>query len=366
MAVIYALGSNGSGQLGIGHKEDVSVPKDVLFDRSQPCPNQEPAVIRAGGNHTLLLLGGQLYCSGDPSTGACGLSLEEEQPHPRFRKVILNNEEASSDLQSKVVLCAATWEASFIVKNDSHGRATQVYSFGTGNKGELGLGELIFRSPKAQLIEDFPLPDTEVVDLAASVSHVIAVLSNGDVYGWGNGRKAQLGLPLGNVFSPRKISDLGFEVQRAVCGREFTYFLGDPEDGQHVILGTDKWDIMDGAPKDIKEWKDVGASWGSIFVLLENGKLLSWGRDDHGQLPPLNLPELSHIAVGSEHALAITAQGDVLAWGWGEHGNCGPSTANGDVKGRWNIIASLGHLPAGSKIISVGAGCATSWIITGP
>jgi len=32
MATVYAIGSNGSGQLGIGHKEDVSVPKQVLFD----------------------------------------------------------------------------------------------------------------------------------------------------------------------------------------------------------------------------------------------------------------------------------------------------------------------------------------------
>jgi protein ATS1 len=365
MAKLYAIGSNGSGQLGIGHKEDVSVPKEVLFDGPETPQSKEPAVIRAGGNHTLLLLDGQLYCSGDSSTGACGLSPEEENPHPHFRKVIFD-QEPSSEPQSKVVFIAATWEASIIVKHDSRGRSTQVYTFGTGNKGELGLGELIFRSSKAQLIRDFPPPDTEVVDLAASVMHVVAVLSNGDVYGWGNGRKFQLGVPGGNIFLPRKTSDVGFQVTRAVCGREFTYLLGDPEEGQHVILGADKWDIMAGAPKEVKGWEEVGASWGSIFVLLESGNLLSWGRDDHGQLPPLNLPELSHIAVGSEHALGITPAADVLAWGWGEHGNCGPSTTNGDVKGRWNVIASSKHLPAGTKILSIGAGCATSWISIGP
>jgi protein ATS1 len=343
----------------------VSVSKEVLFDGSKPPPSEEPPIIRAGGNHTLLLIGGQLYCSGESSTGACGLTPEEEQHYPHFRKVLLDKD-VSSESESKVIFCAATWEASFIVKNDNHGRATQVYSFGTGNKGELGLGELIFRSAKAQLIKDFPPADTEVVDLAASVSHVVAVLSNGDVYGWGNGRKFQLGVPGGNVFSPRNISDIGFEVTRAVCGREFTYLVGDPEDGQHAIIGADKWDVMAGAPKDVKGWKDIGAGWGSIIVLLEDGKLISWGRDDHGQLPPLNLPEVSQIAVGSEHASGTTAAGDVLAWGWGEHGNCGPSTTNRDVKGRWNVIASSKHLPAGTKILSVGAGCATSWISTGP
>jgi len=368
MVAFYALGSNGSGQLGIGHKEDVSVPKEVLFDNSKAPLSQEPPHIRAGGNHTLLLSGEQLYCSGDPSSGACGLLPEVMQPNPQFRKVILDNE-ASNDPQSKIIFVAATWEASFVVKNDNHGCATQVYSFGTGNKGELGLGELIFRSPKAQLIKDFPPLGTEVVDLAASVSHVVAVLSNGDAYGWGNGRKGQLG-QLGQsqviVYSPRRISDVGFNVVRAVCGREFTYLISTPEDGRHTVLGTDKRNVITGVPENVKTWKGVGASWGSIFVLLQSGKLVSWGRDDHGQLAPPNLPELSQIAVGSEHALVLTTHGDVLAWGWGEHGNCGPSTTEGDVRGSWNVIASSKFIPADSKILSIGSGCATSWISIGP
>ncbi len=365
MVAVYAIGSNGSGQLGIGHKEDVSVPKEVLFDISGTPLGQEPPLIRAGGNHTLLLSEGQLFCSGDPSSGACGLFPEELQPRPHFRKVTLDKE-PSSDPQSKVIFFAATWEASFVVKNDKYGRATQVYSFGTGNKGELGLGELIFRSPKAQLIEDFPPRDTEVVDLAASVNHVVAVLSNGDVYGWGNGRKGQLGQPHAIVHSPRRILDISFKVVRAVCGREYTYLVSTPEDGRHTVLGPDKWNVVTGMAENVKFWKDIGASWGSVFVLMQSGELVSWGRDDHGQLTPLNLPELSQIAVGSEHALGLSAHGDVLAWGWGEHGNCGPSTSEGDVRGRWNIIASSKNLPVDSKILSIGAGCATSWISVGP
>jgi len=106
----------------------------------------------------------------------------------------------------------------------------------------------------------------------------------------------------------------------------------------------------------------VGASWGSIFILHNDGKLVSWGRDDHGQLTPPQLPPVSKIAIGSEHTLALTAEGEVCAWGWGEHGNCGPGAVDGDVKGRWNTVASSKYLPQGSAISLVGAGCATSWI----
>ncbi|KAG9249187.1 regulator of chromosome condensation 1/beta-lactamase-inhibitor protein II [Calycina marina] len=356
MSAIYALGSNGSGQIGIGHLEDVSVPKPVLIDIAFLDPS---TTIRAGGNHTLLLSSGNLYAAGDLESGACGLMKDDEPNANQFQEAKLFAENSS---QPSIAFCAATWEASVIVTRDNQRRATRVYSFGTGNKGELGHGDFIFRSSKADLIKDFP-PGLEIIDLAASVSHVIAVLSNGDVYGWGSGRKGQLGLPEGVIHSPRKVSGLEFKVVRAVCGREFTYLVGDKGDGQHCILGSDKWQVRSAAPADVRGWKEIGATWGSIFVLRETGKLLSWGRDDHGQLAPSDLPLLETIAIGSEHAIGLSTGEEVLAWGWGEHGNCGPNTTDGDIKGRWNVIASSRYLPEGSKISAIGAGCATSWIL---
>ena len=359
MAIVYAIGSNGSGQLGIGHKEDVSVPKQVLFDGATPDNIIE---LKAGGNHSLLLSTGALHYSGDASSGACGLVSNSNNAGDTFQRIRLSTDDPAIPENCRIKFCAATWEASVIVQEDEDGHAAKVYSFGTGNKGELGQGDLLFRSAKAQLIEDFPPKDLEIVDLAASVSHVIAVLSNGDAYGWGNGRKGQLGKPESIVHVPRKVSGVGFKVIRAVCGREFTYLVGGAGGGMHVILGSDKWNVRSAAPSAIPRWKNLGASWGSIFVLRDDGKLLSWGRDDHGQLAPTSLPHLSQIAIGSEHGLGLSIEGDVLAWGWGEHGNCGPSTAGGDVKGKWNVIASSKFLPPGSKISSIGAGCATSWI----
>jgi protein ATS1 len=362
MAGIYAIGSNGSGQLGIGHKEDVSVPKEVLF-LGTPVASPGPVTIRAGGNHTLLLTAsGQLFSSGDASQGARGLDSGEGFPDTRFSPVTFTNE-ISTDEEFEVRHCAATWEASVIVKNDKLGRATQVYSFGTGNKGELGQGELIFRSAKAQLIKDFPPPGTEVVDLSACVGHVVAVLDNGDVYGWGGGRKGQLGEPGEIVHSPRRIPDVPFRVSRAVCGREFTYLLGASGAEDSLLLGADKWDIRASSiPAEVKGWTDVGAGWGNVFLLKDDGRVLSWGRNDQGQCAPPDLPKVSRMAIGSEHALALSNEGDVLAWGWGEHGNCGPQSTKGDVKETWSVVASSRYLPSESKIVSIGCGCATSWI----
>ena len=121
----------------------------------------------------------------------------------------------------------------------------------------------------------------------------------------------------------------------------------------------DRFGVRAKAPTAVPGWKQIAASWGSIYVLKDSGELVAWGRDDHGQLPPPGLPPIEMISAGSEHCLAVTKAGKVLAWGWGEHGNCGePTDANGDVKGRWNEIEVLG------TVDRVFAGCATSFIST--
>lgn len=357
MIVSFALGSNGSGQLGIGHKEDVSVPKQVLLDTDAPITK-----VAAGGNHTLLLTdSGELLWAGDSGSGACGRVLPEQKTQSQFHP--LNLSLPSGD-EFKVGLLAATWEATIITRLDPKGKNTSVYSFGVGMKGELGLGELIVRTPSPSKIPDFPPAGREVVDLAACMGHVVAVLDNGDVYGWGNGRKGQLGLPEAVVNLPRKIDGVEFKVVRAVCGKDFTCLMGGGENPRLLFLGSDKFGIKASLPSLGGDFKDIGASWGNVYALKKDGVLESWGRDDHGQMVPPGLPKITKMAVGSEHVLALDEDGNVQSWGWGEHGNCGPKVENnGDVKGRWNTIASTKFMPPGSKTLSIGAGCATSWIV---
>ncbi|RCI07594.1 hypothetical protein L249_1640 [Ophiocordyceps polyrhachis-furcata BCC 54312] len=357
MNAIFSIGSNSSGQLGIGHHEDVSVPKQVQFN---PSPPSEPIVqVAAGGNHTLLLTkSGKLYWSGDFTSGACGLATRPTVP--LFQAVRLVEE--GKPQPGPVYAVAATWEASLIAARDADGRVTRLFALGTGMKGELGAGELVVRTPTATVIGGFPPADTEVVCVAACMGHAVVVISNGDAYGWGNCRKTQIGHPAAVLHSPRRILDIGFPVVRAVCAKEATCFFGGPESGHIRVMGSDKWQLCSQAPTTAPSWADVGAGWGNFYILCKDGSLLGWGRDDHGQLPPPGLPLIMKMAIGSEHVVAVSEQGDALSWGWGEHGNCGPQVERGNVKGRWNVIASARFMPSGHRIYGVGAGCATSWI----
>ena len=256
-------------------------------------------------------------------------------------------------------MCSASWTVSLIAT-----AGDEIHVRGIGGKGELGLGPSIAATTDYVKIDQFPPEGTIVNDLVSSVSHTVVVLSSGEAYGWGNGRKGQLGEPPEIVWAPRKIEGLKHNVCRAVCGREFTLFAGEPAGGQFSIFGSDKWAIKSQAPKYIERWKDIGASWGSIFVLNKEGSLYSWGRDDQGQLAPMNLPQINSMAIGSEHVVVLAESGNVMCWGWGEHGNCGEGACkHANAKGICNSI-EMPHSKAPARGQGIGAGCATSFFWT--
>lgn len=345
----FAFGSNSSGKLGIGRDEDVSVPTRCLWEGDWP--PESPRYIASGGNHTIIVNhNGTAWAAGENGDGRCGTLLEGSVQN-KFRQITLVD--ADGIEVKHFGLVSATWEATTFVDIG----CDSVYVCGTGNKGELGLGNGVIQSHMPKKIEGFPPAGTHIVDIAACMSHTVAALSNGAAYGWGAGRKGQLGGPPGIVWNPRKIENVSFSVSTAVCGKDFTYLVSSPEDPSHLILGEDKHGIRSRAPVALPTWRRIGASWGTIYVLALDGRLWSWGRNNQRQLTPSRLPMLENIVVGSEHALAKDADGKILAWGWREHGNCGESPLrNGHVENDLNVIQ------APEALSLLGAGCATSFL----
>ncbi|KAJ2901008.1 hypothetical protein MKZ38_002134 [Zalerion maritima] len=389
----FSLGSNSKGQLGIGHVEDVSTPQPVTFHLEPPtCGIKKVA---AGGNHTLLLTkNGDVWAAGDILLGAYGPievtdgtggtggaearcstrsdneeNKQQQQHQNVFRQI---------PTLSKATHIASTWTAGIVVCRDtdlpaSTGRQI-VCSFGTELKGELGRTQTPREAPPETpvKIEDFPPLGTAVVDISASLNHVVVVLSDGSAWGWGASRKGQLGSIPGRGFfpGPTFIPNIPFPVKRAVAGNESTTFFSDPSSGKVHIHGGWKYKLKEHVPKEIPPWQDVAAGWSSLYVLTNDGQILSWGNNKYGQHAPPNLPRIVEMAAGSEHVVALTEEGGVISWGWGEHGNCGPiphepgeCVPYGALIGRWNLIANAKFLKDGSRITGLGAGCATSWIL---
>ena len=356
--MLYALGSNGSGQLGIGHLEDVSRPTLVGELVEEPAAvaglRRGAEQIVAGGNHTLVLNRyGVASGTGENEDGRCGLSSREGSTRLR---TIKRDQSEKSDEPFNVDQVAATWSASVFVAMGGE----KVSVCGTGESGELGLGEGVKRASERMVLADFPPPETRIVHIAACMAHVVAVLSNGEVWGWGKGRKGQLGEACVDIWRPRKIEAVPFRAATAVCGKDFTCVLGPPSTGEILVLGpngNDRFGVRMNAPSKVPGWMSVVASWGSVFIMMADSRIVAWGRDDHGQLPPPHLPTLAKLAAGSEHCVALSTDGKVLAWGWGEHGNCGKAVdKRGDVKGTYNELSVPG------TVADVFAGCATSFV----
>ena len=353
---LYAFGSNGSGQLGIESTQDASKPTLCYFaDPSKPSGTSPslrgtPLKIVAGGNTTFILLDtGTVFAAG-------ASFLRQKASDENDRKLSLYFEPLNFPNPVKTTLCSSAWDASFFVDSED-----RIFAVGAGAKGELGLGPEISFCKEATRVKPFLDEGDCVVDIASSVSHTVLVTARGQVFGWGNGRKGQLGAPAEIVWSPRKISGIEFHVTRVVCGREFSCLISDSKDGQYCIIGSDKWSVRSQGPPNLRGWKEIGASWGSIFILDCDGSIQSWGRNDRGQLAPPQLPHIQQMAVGSEHVVAFSDGTEILCWGWGEHGNCGEETDDGgNVNGRFNRLAF--HSPSPTKVIlDLGAGCATTF-----
>ncbi|KAJ5666936.1 hypothetical protein N7462_011345 [Penicillium macrosclerotiorum] len=417
---LFALGSNGSGQLALGHTEDVSLPTQCLFT-NPPAPVDEIVHIAAGGNHTLLLTKqGHVYGAGANLDGRCGPPSKADGLSPGssdenllcFRRIVLHDE-VTGEAVDTFACVSATWEGSILVarSNSVHpelpssgvngpvdsSSGDTVFVLGSSPKGELGLALSPGQGPVVRpgsSITAFPPAGTCVAALASGMGHSVAVLSNGEVYGWGGARKGQLGDGLKGqkiVWTPIRIEGIPFPARSAVCGREFTVVCGDPGRGEFVVLGdpANRWGVL-GVPEALRqggskgdyhgrEFVDIGASWHGIYVhagpgdtgsateaqTAAPGTIVAWGRNDRGQLPPSGLPKPLKMAVGSEHVLVLLEDGAVGSFGWGEHGNCGPDTdAQGNVAGSYNVIPlPEAALSAGARVTRLGAGCATSWIV---
>jgi len=406
---IWALGSNGNGQLAIGHRNDVDQPTSCLFDRftQSPPASVRPKKVVAGGNHTILLYeDGSAYAAGANDDGRCGLPPTPE-PITKFRRVAFSidgqNGEVGRSLDTFVDI-TATWSSTTFVTTHTTAPGQEIYSCGTGDYGELGQGPEVTISLSPRLV--MHLGQGLCVNLASSFRHVVAIMNDGHVFGWGNGRKSQLGTdlprsppskPPGSIWEPwlivnLKCSEAAVRGFRLACGRDFTYMLPSEgtEDGDSPKIMS--WLLALDAKKDdkygIKEkaltgpCKELHANWNTLHAVNTSGELHSVGRNDKGQILPAKLKGniLQNIKTGSEHSIAqISVPGTlqngkiveyesseqcVVLWGWGEHGNCGPLKAGSPWLSPQYTLSKLYTIIGmnGVKLEPLGAGCATTFL----
>ncbi|KAK5939468.1 alpha tubulin suppressor [Knufia obscura] len=381
---LYALGSNGNSQLGVGHADDISSPQKCKFMTGNSNEvvdyvpldfdaNEQIKKIVAGGNHTLLLTTlGCVWATGSDVDGQCGLV----GPRPQqveggggtfagvWRRVQWRKE--GQDEDSRFTDIAATWVASFFVV-DGH----VVYSCGRGEKGELGRGLDRSHGPLPMRcfdLRDFEaeVPEVKIVKISACMNHVVVLSSSGSLYGWGACRKGQLGENLNGEkvsWLPKQLDiHLDWMPRQVVTGREFTFVVGKRHEEQCFLgdAGRIKLEMPLKFETESQQDLEIHAGWTHIVVRVSDGSLRGSGHSQRGQLLEKQpQQQIANFAMGSEHSIAVTGDGAVIAWGWGEHGNCGAEVdEKKNVMGRHNTVFVPDRY---ERVAGVGAGCATSF-----
>ena len=164
---------------------------------------------------------------------------------------------------------------------------------------------------------------TKVTAISAGFAHSVALTSTGAVLAWGKNYN-------GNLGNGSTDSDVPVKV--------------------NLPAGTKVTAIAAGAEHNL--------------AVTSTGAVLAWGYNAYGQLGnggtgasdvPVNvsLPtgtNVTAVAAGALHSLALTSTGTVLAWGYNVDGELGDgSTTNSDVPVKVN-------LPPGTKVTAVAAG----------
>ncbi|KAG8223094.1 hypothetical protein J437_LFUL002042, partial [Ladona fulva] len=327
---VYVWGSNSSQQLAEGSQEKIMIPKlaKAFTDVYQ---------VEAGQYCTFIIhTNGSVSGCGKGSYGRLGLGDSNNQPLPKKLNVDWHVKKLSSSKGSDGHSLALTEDG-------------QVYSWGDGDYGKLGHGNLS--------IQKLPKPITGslsgkvVKTIHAGYRHSAAVTEDGELYTWGEGDYGRLGHGDSNAkYSPTLVRDI-CGVGSVACGSSHTIALS--VDGKTVwsFGSSENGKLGHGDTSRVYKPKVIDAlqgvyvrkvAAGSHFslALSSNGQLWTWGNGpclgcgtaDSTFLTPRPLEEdvqgpsigcLVDICAGDSHCLALGHDGEAYAWGNNTVGQCG-------------------------------------------
>lgn len=217
--------------------------------------------------------------------------------------------------------------------NDAPRQILDVYVFGEGTSGELGLGSkrVNGKNPidvkRPRLNGNLSADVVGVVQIACGGMHAVVLTRDNKILTWGANDQGALGRDttwdgvLRDANKEESGSDSEDDDDTGINPHESTPAAVSDE---HFVPGT--------------EFVQVVACDSASFALTEDGRVYGWGtfRSSDGilgfthrlkiSMRPMLLPSLKNIkalAAGANHVLALDLKGNVVAWGCGEQNQLG-------------------------------------------
>lgn len=195
----------------------------------------------------------------------------------------------------------------------------------------------------------------KIVKLALGHDHILALTNHGQVYSWGCGSSGQLGLGndeyqktprLINVLKKLKIADIfaGNGISFCLSQEGKVYAFGDNTNGE-LGLGDTENVFTPKLITSLQHEKIISIachSWHTLF-LGEKGKVFSSGKNEFGTLglgemgtikkPTLinSLSNIKKIAVGVLHSFCVDAKGKLYGFGGNANGQLGLEINNESI-----------------------------------
>ena len=163
---------------------------------------------------------------------------------------------------------------------------------------------------------------TGVKAISAGFSHALALKSDGTIAGWGSDLVGEIS---------GAVSQTG--IRALAAGQGFSVGCGDLDVTRGHWFGSGKNDYGQAETPE-KDGIALAAGFQHAAMLLPDGTVVGWGRNQFGQAtPPPGLKGVRVIEAGQDFTLALKNNGSLAAWGVQSLGSPAAATGFGPVGG---------------------------------
>lgn len=335
---LYLLGRGDLGQMANDYTFDKLVPEAA----TQALFGQRIRQVMSGSDYSLAITeAGGVFGFGVNNMGQLG----DNSTVNRFIPVSVVG------LDAVHIISGCAGKAHSVLVDD----AGHLYTFGSNSKGQLGTGDTVSRSVPILITGN--LLGRKVVQVACGDAHTAVLTDDGAVFSFGSNDLGQLGLGDNTAIVPVPTQvGIGvidhFKIHQIASGANhmmaigpygLLYLWGSNSVGQ---LGDGGYILRRYAPSPIlnsdftfKTAISVAASTDNSYALFDNGDFYSWGSSAVGQLGDndtiaimkpfpvrLTYPYLTNLAsvsAGYSTAFVLAHDGSAHAWGLNNYGQLG-------------------------------------------
>jgi len=269
---VYAVGSNASSCLGLGEPLSGLEPRRI----DQLCKKNVTDFAYGSGPHVLALTSnGDIFSWGHNGYCQLGNGGSSQGGIPTLITVNLSGR--------KILQIACGSHHSMALTSDG-----EVFAWGQNNCGQVGSGSTSNQASPRKVTSS--IGHRRAVCIACGQTSSVAVLDNGDVFGWGYNGNGQLGLGNNvNQPNPCRVSGLqGAFITKVACGYAHTLAMSD--DGELYSWGANSYGQL---------------GTGNKANLVTPIRIAS----DKGRFVDIAAIHYNHISVG------VNQMGRVFMWG---------------------------------------------------